>query len=216
MQHAQVFCSQLAIDPKRIVATSAAIALHVAVLMLLMLPAQLPSRPALEDDQPLVIVPQAITKKPEPILPLQEHPRARHAPALLPPHREQTRETPVDEQTTAVSTDVEQEQPVQAEAAIAQTAPPGFAQISADRSPAPPYPQVAISRHLSGTVILLVRVSASGQPLEVSVDGSSGVHVLDEAARKFVLARWHFIPATQGGQPIEAYARVPIRFELEQ
>ncbi len=216
MQRAQFAFPHLAIDPTRIVATSAAIAVHLLVLMLLMLPTQLPSQPAVEEEPPFILVPQTITKPKDPIAKFVPHQKPRPVTPLAQTHRKDSVVTPVDQTPTPVSTQATQQEPVhETNDFIIGEATPAFAQISADISPPPPYPQIAISRHLTGVVFLLVRVSASGEPLEVSIDGSSGAHVLDEAARKFVLARWHFVPATRGGQPIEAYARVPITFVLD-
>ena len=80
----------------------------------------------------------------------------------------------------------------------------------------PPYPIQALRRRLSGVVTLRVRVDVQGRPVEAVVENSSGSKLLDDTALKFVLARWHFIPATQGGGPIEAYALIPISFVIER
>ena len=69
---------------------------------------------------------------------------------------------------------------------------------------------------LSGVVTLKIRVDTQGRPVEAVVENSSGSKLLDAAALKFVLARWHFIPATQDGAAIEAYALVPISFVIEK
>ena len=90
-----------------------------------------------------------------------------------------------------------------------------FVQIVADVSPAPPYPAQALKRRLSGEVMLRVRVDARGRPVEASIETSSGSTLLDEAARKFVLARWHFVPAMQDGAAVEAQALIPINFVLQ-
>ena len=92
---------------------------------------------------------------------------------------------------------------------------PSFAQIRADLSPAPPYPAQAIARRLTGEVMLRVLVDETGKPVDVAVETSSGVRMLDDAALKFVLKRWHFVPATQDGRPIQAYALVPVSFVLQ-
>jgi protein TonB len=91
---------------------------------------------------------------------------------------------------------------------------PSFAQISADVAPPPPYPLAALRRHIGGVVMLRLRVDASGRPLAATIETSSGSKLLDEAALKFVLARWHFVPATQDGHAVEAEALVPISFVI--
>jgi protein TonB len=93
---------------------------------------------------------------------------------------------------------------------------PAFAQISADIAPAPPYPAMALKREITGVVTLRVRVDVLGRPVEVIVEHSSGSKMLDDAALKFVQARWHFVPAMQNGAAIEAYALVPINFVIER
>jgi len=92
--------------------------------------------------------------------------------------------------------------------------PAVFAQIVADVSPTPPYPAQALRRRIQGEVVLRIRVDVRGEPVEVSVETSSGSSLLDEAAVKFVKARWHFVPAMQDGQAVEALARLPIDFSL--
>ncbi|HMV18064.1 MAG TPA: energy transducer TonB, partial [Rhodocyclaceae bacterium] len=54
---------------------------------------------------------------------------------------------------------------------------------------------------------------SDGQPLDVGIAQSSGFARLDEAARAAV-ARWRFVPARQGDQPVVASVQVPIVFTL--
>jgi protein TonB len=90
-----------------------------------------------------------------------------------------------------------------------------FVQLVPDVSPAPPYPRLASTRRIEGKVILRIHVDATGRPIEVSVETSSGSSILDEAARKFVQARWHFVPAQQDGRATEAWALLPIDYVLQ-
>jgi len=64
-----------------------------------------------------------------------------------------------------------------------------------------------------GEVRLKVRVSPGGVAEEVQLARSSGHDLLDEAARSAVKT-WRFLPATQGGLPVEAWVVVPVRFRL--
>ena len=212
MQHTQSRFPELTLDGKRIAATSTAIALHVLVLMLLMLPTQI-SLPPPTLDNPLVVVPifrhvQPITKMP--VTPLQ--PRLRPVPRpVQQPTPDAVDDTPAPVDTVAIAA------PVEPETIGADPAPvAAFAQISADVAPTPPYPIEARRRGMSGVVTLRVRVDAQGRPVEATVETSSGSRLLDEAARKFVLARWHFIAASQGGTPVEAIALIPINFVIEK
>lgn len=80
-------------------------------------------------------------------------------------------------------------------------------------NPAPAYPPLSRRFREEGKVMLRVRVSAEGQPLAVELTQSSGHPRLDEAARKTVLS-WRFVPARRGEQPVAAWVRVPIVFQL--
>jgi protein TonB len=63
--------------------------------------------------------------------------------------------------------------------------------------------------------MLRVHVDASGRPMEVSIEQSSGSRLLDEAALRHVKARWKFVPAQSNGQAVEAWGLVPIEFVLQ-
>lgn len=80
-------------------------------------------------------------------------------------------------------------------------------------NPAPPYPGMSRRLGETGRVLLRVRVGSDGQPLDVGIAQSSGFARLDEAARAAV-ARWRFVPARQGDQPVVASVQVPIVFTL--
>lgn len=212
MQRTHTFFPVLALDGKRIAATSIAIAFHVLVLMLLMLPTQI-SLPPPTVDNAMVVVPifrhvQPITRRP--VTPMLPHPRPISRPV------QQPLPDPVDDTPSPVDT-VATIAPVEPETIGTDVAPvAAFAQISVDVGPPPPYPIEARRRGMSGVVTLRVRVDVQGRPVEAVVETSSGSRLLDEAARKFVLARWHFIPAAQAGMPIEAIALIPINFVIEK
>jgi len=72
----------------------------------------------------------------------------------------------------------------------------------------------AEASRLESTVIV-GRVTTQGRPVAGSIEKSSGSRLLDQAALKFVLARWHFHPALQGGVGVDAIALVPIEFSLD-
>lgn len=81
-------------------------------------------------------------------------------------------------------------------------------------NPAPDYPPTALQHRWEGTVLLNVRVLASGSAQEVSVVESSGHASLDEAAVQAVTG-WRFVPARRAGQAIDAWLRVPVVFKPE-
>jgi len=90
-----------------------------------------------------------------------------------------------------------------------------FQQLAIAAGAAPPYPRMAIQRGIEGTVMLRVHVDAGGRPLEVIIEHSSGSRILDEAAQKFIKARWRFVPAQSNGQAVEAWGLVPVEFVLQ-
>ena len=81
-------------------------------------------------------------------------------------------------------------------------------------NPRPAYPPLSRRLGEEGKVLLRVRVSREGQPAAVDLEKSSNVERLDEAARNAV-ARWRFVPARRGDEPVEGSVIVPIVFRLE-
>ena len=80
-------------------------------------------------------------------------------------------------------------------------------------APRPVYPSLAKSRKQQGKVIVRVLISAQGQISTISVQQSSGVDSLDEAAiRAFASVR--FKPYQENGIPLERIADIPIEFLL--
>ena len=82
------------------------------------------------------------------------------------------------------------------------------------RNKEPVYPMEAQRRAEQGAVLLLIHVAPDGLPAGVDVTSSSGYPVLDRAATDAVW-KWHFLPATQGGQPVAFDMRFRIVFQLE-
>ena len=212
MQLAHAALPRFELDPKRILATSGAIALHIGVLMLLLMPAQPPNSVETETVTQVQFIDPPI--KPIPLLPPKPLPptpkpvaQVAPAPVLDPPP------VNIDAPPSLVDT-AAVEVPVEANTFETQPQQSFFTQLATVAAPAPPYPRNAVARRLQGTVTLRIHVSATGEPLEVSVENSSGSPLLDEAAQKFVKARWRFVPAQQNGQATEAWALVPIEFVL--
>ena len=82
------------------------------------------------------------------------------------------------------------------------------------QNPQPPYPSMSRRLGEEGKVLLKGRVLPDGNPASVDVEKSSSFGRLDEAARQAV-ARWRFVPAKRGDEPIEASVIVPIVFRLD-
>jgi periplasmic protein TonB len=201
-----------ALDPKRIAATSLAIAVHGVVLLMLLMPTQVADPPKADDTTMEVIpVPRRIVEVKPPPLPTRPRPVTQTSPPVRQPVPVQVINndpSPVD----PVVDEVTLEEPP---GEVLQVDPqPTFAQIQADVAPPPPYPAQALRMRQAGRVLLRVRVDEQGRAAEVAIESSSGFRALDEAAMKVVLKRWHFVPATQDGRAIQAWALVPIVFEL--
>lgn len=95
----------------------------------------------------------------------------------------------------------------------AAASPPSF-NAAYLRNPLPPYPLVARRNGEQGTVTLKVRVTREGNAASVAVEKTSGFAHLDDAALETVRT-WHFVPARQGSQPVEAWVLVPVVFRLQ-
>jgi protein TonB len=80
-------------------------------------------------------------------------------------------------------------------------------------NPRPSYPAQSMALGEKGRVMLRVKVSEAGLPLEVELARSSGYRRLDDAARKAV-ERWKFVPARRGDIAIVMSAMVPVDFVI--
>ena len=98
----------------------------------------------------------------------------------------------------------------------APTAVDSAATIAYETATPPAYPIQALRSGVQGTVLLKVWVDASGKPVQVTIEHSSGSRTLDDAARRHVLAAWRFHPAMREGHAIEAWALVPVQFNLSR
>ncbi|MEX1299899.1 MAG: energy transducer TonB [Desulfotignum sp.] len=101
--------------------------------------------------------------------------------------------------------------------AIAPDAPPRRKEAVPlyKENPPPKYPGNARRRGHSGTVMLMVFVSETGEAREVRIFESSGYAGLDRAAQKAVAA-WRFEPGTSDGLPTGMWVKIPIIFELKK
>ena len=80
-------------------------------------------------------------------------------------------------------------------------------------NPAPRYPADALSRRLSGVVLLQVAVDAQGAAAKVRLVRSSGVPSLDQAALEAV-RKWRFLPARDPSTPLRR-VNIPVEFVLQ-
>lgn len=129
---------------------------------------------------------------------------AHPAPISIPAVSAITPDAPLPISTTAATTHT------------AATAGDSEATIAYETATPPAYPIQALRAGVQGTVLLKVLVDASGKPVQVAIERSSGSHTLDDAARQHILAAWRFHPAMRDGRAIEAWALVPVQFNLSQ
>lgn len=90
------------------------------------------------------------------------------------------------------------------------------ATIAYETATPPKYPVAALTAGIQGTVLLQVLVDPTGKPVKVLIKHSSGARALDMAALRHVLAAWRFHPAMRDGHAVEAWAIVPVQFNLNQ
>ena len=77
----------------------------------------------------------------------------------------------------------------------------------------PKYPPEAARAGATGTVVLIISVSAAGAIENVLVERSSGNRLLDTAAIDAV-NEWTFAPAIEHGKPARGRVRVPVDFNM--
>ncbi|MGE8284546.1 MAG: energy transducer TonB [Stenotrophomonas lactitubi] len=204
-------------DPARVAAWSAAIALHLLAFLMLLIPATYQAVTALPRDQTTIrFIPK---EEPKPIEPLPLPPKPEKVEVV-----QKKQAVPVPQTLPAPTATVEEAQgiilpaaeptAVQAAPAIAPSTPLAGAQLQYRSNPPPSYPVQALRNHEQGTVLLRVEVDPRGQPVNVSIERSSGSRSLDQAARQQVLRHWRFVPAERDGMAVPAIGMVPVQFSL--
>jgi len=202
------------LNPIRILVTAAALALHAAVLLVLIAPVAMPPQ---TDEDVVVRTPPDIRKAVQPPPPLPPvvpvQPPSRTAPTTT-PTRTIAPDVPIltDRATDAYAPDVVESDPV-GPASIDPPAPAAV-QLQYLNAPPPPYPRAAQAQHREGVVMLQITVDLDGRPIAVEIAQSSGHRDLDAAARAHVLKHWRFQPAMKDGHAIQAIGMVPINFTL--
>jgi len=205
-------------DAGRIAGTSAAIAIHVIALMVLLAPMAAPP-PAVLVERRIPIPPDMPRVEPPPIPPTLT-PIVN--PAVTPP---QTNVQPPRTDTPPVNNEIIVDNgmvfvetatpPVEnVDPGLSITQPLAGAHLEYANAPPPVYPRTALRDRLTGTVTLQVLVDIDGRPLEVTIAESSGHRELDRTAVAHVLKRWTFRPAMKDGQAVQAIGLVPIAFNL--
>ena len=75
------------------------------------------------------------------------------------------------------------------------------------------YPSSLRDAGIGGVVLVWIRLSVEGEPLEVILNESSGYAALDEAALRVAHAM-EFSPALNRDQPVSIWISIPIRFQV--
>lgn len=198
----------------RIGAWSGSLSLHlVAVLLLLGSPVALHWVHKVPAEMTIAVI---VASKPDPAVPIPPLPE----PAAAPAHSHATHPvakslpTPVSmvAPVTSLSIPGPAVIPVPVTVPSVQVDTPPTALAYGNRTQVA-YPLGALRRREQGTVILRVLVDSQGIASIVEIERSSGSAELDNAARTAV-KQWHFQPATHAGRAQQAWARVPITFQL--
>lgn len=209
------------VDGGRIIASASAIAVNAVVVMLLMVPL-VKYAPPVQDDfiQVFDIVPREPVEPPPPPPVNATIERTPTRPDPAPTPRLAPAETTVTEAVVDAQPGDEALPPVAPgtpDGSVGEPMQPASGSVlQALSAPAPAYPREAMRQGLAGTVELEILVGIDGRPLDVRVVRSSGHRVLDQAARRAVLAQWTFQPAFRNGQAVQALGRVPIEFKLSR
>lgn len=180
------------------------------IFVSLLAPAEPPAAPT-----PIPRPPQSSPKPP----PLQQPAPLIAAPStLIPaPERFNVPDTPAPPAPPSPQT-------IPAAAAVAEAAPPPpqatrqlpDSAVQFLQLPQVLYPRASQRQGEAGLVIVRAYVGSSGgAPHSVQIEKTSGHARLDQAALAAV-HKAHFKPYAEKGQPVEGWALVPIRFELEK
>ena len=106
-------------------------------------------------------------------------------------------------------------QPAQPRGAVEPGTPaPADAALESRLLHPPKYPAEAMAQKLTGRVVLLIDVDASGSPTAIVVEEAHPAGVFDAAA---VAAAWNwkFSPEIKDGEPVGSRIRVPVDFRMD-
>ena len=75
------------------------------------------------------------------------------------------------------------------------------------------FPRRLKKKKVSGRVVLLLKLSETGEVLDVDVESSSVPNAHEKFVAK-VVKRWRFTPPTQNGNPVRARAQLPVPIRI--
>jgi protein TonB len=78
----------------------------------------------------------------------------------------------------------------------------------------PPYPPSKVEREEEAALQLRLSIDERGRVVAVDPVGRADPVFL-EAARRHLLAKWRYQPATEGGRPVPSSTVITLKFELE-
>ena len=78
----------------------------------------------------------------------------------------------------------------------------------------PPYPPAMQAREIEATLRLRLQIDDQGRVVSVEPVGRADPAFL-VAARKHLIAKWRYRPATEDGRPVHSSTVITLRFELE-
>lgn len=203
----------------RVAGISCALAVHVVLFAVLLVPITPPLPPELAtpSEKPVwieVVKQQILPVPPVPV----PRPFVKVKPAPVIPRPAETLPAPTFETVAlpeAVYAPVDLP-PTMETGAQESVAPAEVGRLAVVQGPPPRYPAIAIRRHWEGVVVLRILVGEDGRARVVRIERGSGRAPLDDAARKQVLKHWLFSPAMRDGRPVQAWGTVPVHFILSQ
>jgi protein TonB len=212
-----IYIKQHLLNSKRKQALAGGLSLGLHLLIVVTLVAQ--AEPEALTPRTVVMISMVEAAKPAPKLPAEPEPKPKPRPKpqpkpepkpnLEPEPQVQAKPEPVleKEPEPVENTDALASQDTQDEIELPQ--------FQADylQNPPPAYPRLSQRLKEQGEVLLRVRVGVDGEPLEISLQQTSGHARLDQAAQKAV-TQWRFEPAQSNGKPVVAWVVVPFEFTL--
>lgn len=218
MTHATISLNE-PLSPPRIGGIAAALAIHVAALMMLMAP--MTYAPSLTDATDSISPPVEFIE-PEKIKPTEAPPinKKQEAKPIEVKFVQQQVITKPDVPPVIFengeTNDTQYVEPLGDDIGPVIDPPSGPISLSTEFAPPPRYPPASLRNGETGTVLLLVKVDAAGKPIDVTLKKSSGYRELDKNAMRHVLATWRFHPAMHKGVAIPALALVPVVYKIDQ
>jgi len=191
---------------RRAVVAAAVALLHVVVVQVLVLSAEVRGRPTPNDALQVMLIAPDETRRPEP-LPEPSPPEAAPVSAVAPSVSAEDASSPAAS-FMAVTVPRLGEARAESDALVPVVEAMDFDSDILRERCIRAYPDTAPDLEVDGTLTLLVRVEPSGRPSETKIVVSSGVSQLDEAVAACFLSLGAFEPVSVNGQAVGSWQRV--------